>query len=100
VQPGGELGVAAKPRRLPEGGQERVLDRVLRLAGIAEGAQRDRPRAVAVPRDENAEGSGVAVDMPAQQRRVVDVVDIGREVQGRASKAAVSCGEPSARPGP
>lgn len=100
VQPGRELCVATEARRLPERGQERVLNGVLGLVGIAEGTQRHGPGPVPMPRDENAEGPRVAVDVAAQQGRVVDVVDIGREIQGRASRGAVRCGEPSAAPDP
>jgi len=46
--------------------------------------------------DESAERRVVAFDVPAQQRRVVDVVDIGREVQDPASREPLGCGEPSA----
>ena len=72
VQPGGHRRVAA-PRRPAttgtEGGEQRVLQGVRGLLGVAEGAQRDRPQPVAVPADQLAERVGVAVGVRAQQVR-------------------------------
>lgn len=96
VQPGRELGVAAKPGGLPEGRNKSILNGILCLCRIAERAQRDGPRAITMPRYENGECGRVPFDVSAQQRRIVDVVDIGREIQGLASRAAFRCGEPSA----
>ena len=71
VQPGGHGGVAAVGVGAAERGDQRVLQRVGGLLGVAGGAQRDRPQPVAVPGEQHPEGVGVAVDVRAEQGPVV-----------------------------
>jgi len=74
------------------GGEQRVLDRVGGVLGVAQGPQRDGPQPVAAPADQLAEGIRVAGDVPAQQGGVLGVpLPLG---QGRKSRLATPSRKP------
>jgi hypothetical protein len=67
VQPGRDGGVAAETVRAPEGRDHGVLQRVRRLLGVGQGADRYGPEPIPVPEEELAEGVGITRDMAAEQ---------------------------------
>ena len=70
VQPGGHGRVAAERPGAAVGRDQRVLDRVGRVVGVAERTQRNGPEPVAVPVDELAERLLVTREMGGQQGSV------------------------------
>ncbi len=71
VQPGGDRGVATERLGPAEGRDQRVLQRVGRVLGVAGGAQGDRPEPVPVAGEELTEGVRVAGEVRLEQGPVV-----------------------------
>jgi len=67
VQPGGNGRLTPEVTRPAESGDHRVLQRVGRLLGVADGTQRDRPQPVPVPAEQLAERLAVSGHMPAEE---------------------------------
>ena len=76
VQPGGHGGVAAEGLGPSVGGHQAVLQAVGGVVAVAHRAYGDRPEPVAMPGEEQSERLGIAVDVGAEQGRVVGVGEI------------------------
>ena len=74
VQPGGHGRVAAERVGATVGRDQGVLERIGGVLPVAGGAQGDRPQPVAVPREQLAEGVGVAGEVGLEQGSVVAYV--------------------------